>query len=123
MSEEHTLSKTGKRFGAAALGLLQDHLELFGIELKEQKERSSELLLLVGFALISGLMLIIGLSALIVVAFWDSHRYWAMGGVCFFYFIVFAFSLLKLRSNLKSEHLPFEASLEELKRAREQLLP
>ncbi|MDM1707706.1 phage holin family protein [Thiopseudomonas alkaliphila] len=123
MSNEHTLSQSGKRFGAAALGLLHDHVELFSIELQEQKERSSQLLLLIGFALISGLLLIVGLSTWVVIAFWDTHRYWAIGGVCLLYFVIFAASLLRLRNTLKSEHTPFESSLAELKRAREQLLP
>ena len=33
-----------QRLGAAALGLLHGHVELFGIELQEQKERSLQAL-------------------------------------------------------------------------------
>ena len=41
-------SSTSKRLGAAVLGLLHSHVELFGIELQEQKARTVSLLLFAG---------------------------------------------------------------------------
>ena len=46
---------TGKRLGAAVLGLLHSHIELFGIELQEQKGRTLRLLLFAGLALVFAL--------------------------------------------------------------------
>ena len=48
MSIGETGSSTGttsRRLGAAVLGLLHSHVELFGIELQEQKARTVSLLL------------------------------------------------------------------------------
>lgn len=39
-----------RRFGAAFLGLLHGHVELFGIELQEQKANTLRLLLFAGLA-------------------------------------------------------------------------
>ena len=46
-----------RRLGASLLGLLQGHVELFGIELQEQKTHSLYLLLLGGLTLIFAIML------------------------------------------------------------------
>ena len=44
-----------RRFGAAFLGLLHGHVELFGIELQEQKANTLRLLLFAGLALVFAL--------------------------------------------------------------------
>ena len=46
-----------QRLGAAALGLLHGHVELFGIELQEQKARTVSLLLFAGLALVFALLI------------------------------------------------------------------
>ncbi len=51
-------SASGKRLGAAALGLLHSHIELLGIELQEQKGRTLRLLLFAGLALVFALLLL-----------------------------------------------------------------
>jgi len=47
---------TSRRLGAAVLGLLHSHVELFGIELQEQKARTVSLLLFAGLALVFALL-------------------------------------------------------------------
>ena len=67
MSIGETGSSTGttsRRLGAAVLGLLHSHVELFGIELQEQKARTVSLLLFAGLALVFALLLLVGLSTL-----------------------------------------------------------
>ncbi len=64
-------SASGKRLGAAALGLLHSHIELFGIELQEQKGRTLSLLLFAGLALVFALLLLTALSGLLLVLLWD----------------------------------------------------
>ena len=65
---------SGKRLGAALLGLLHSHIELFGIELQEQKARTLSLLLFAGLALVFALLLLTALSGLLLVLLWDSYR-------------------------------------------------
>ncbi|MFC0710312.1 phage holin family protein [Azorhizophilus paspali] len=111
-----------KRFGDALLGLLQNHLELLGIELQEEKAYVFRLFLFASLSLLFGLMLLIGLSAAVVVAFWDEHRLTAIFALCLVYGLALLFCVARaLKLAQRSEH-PFQATLEELARNRE-LLP
>jgi uncharacterized membrane protein YqjE len=67
-------SSSTRRLGAAVLGLLHSHVELFGIELQEQKARTVSLLLFAGLALVFALLLLVGLSTLVLILFWDTYR-------------------------------------------------
>ena len=78
-------SASSRRLGAAFLGLLHSHVELFGIELQEQKARTVSLLLFAGLALVFGLLLLVGLSGLVLIVFWDTYRLPAIIGLCVFY--------------------------------------
>ncbi len=112
-----------RRFGGALLGLLHGHLALFGEELKEQRSLSLQLLVLTGLGLVFGLLLLIGLSAALVIGFWDSHRLTVIIALCAFYGVGLLACLFALLHRLRTAPAPFSASLEELARDREQLLP
>lgn len=112
-----------RRLGAAFLGLLHGHVELLGIELQEQKARTVQLLLLAGLALVFALLLLIGLSTLILLLFWDSYRLQAATGLCLFYIAGGALCAWRLYQLLSDESSPFSATLDELARDRERLLP
>lgn len=112
-----------KKLGGVAVGLLQSHLELLGIEFQEEKSRSFQLFLFAGVALIFGLLLLVGLSAALMIYFWDSHRMLAAIGLCALYGCGLLFALLRARSLLQRGETPFQTTLEELARTRENLLP
>ena len=112
-----------RRFGAAFLGLLHGHVELFGIELQEQKANTLRLLLFAGLALVFALLLLIGLSALVLILLWDSYRLAGIIGLCVFYLVAALFCAMRLKSAIFDESSPFESTLEELANDRERLLP
>lgn len=112
-----------KRLSAAFLGLLHSHVELFGIELQEQKNRSLNMLLFAGLALVFALLLLLGLSALVLILVWDSYRLAGVIGLCGFYAVATLFCALRLRDAITDETSPFSATLEELARDRERLMP
>ncbi|MFJ2334902.1 phage holin family protein [Pseudomonas helleri] len=112
-----------RRLGAAFLGLLHSHVELLGIELQEQKARTVSLLLFAGLALVFGLLLLLGLSALVLIVLWDSYRLPGIIGLCIFYTLAAAFCGLRLKAAVFDESSPFNATLEELAKDRERLLP
>lgn len=112
-----------RRLGAAFLGLLHGHVELLGIELQEQKARTVQILLLAGLALVFALLLLIGLSTLVLLLFWDSYRLEAAIGICLFYIAGSLLSAWRLYQLLSDESSPFSATLDELARDRERLLP
>ncbi|MEG0859378.1 MAG: phage holin family protein [Pseudomonas sp.] len=118
-----TTSASSKRLGAAVLGLLHGHVELFGIELQEQKARTLSLLLFAGLALVFALLLLVALSALVLVLLWDSYRLAGVIGLCVFYGLAALFCALRLKAAVYDESSPFSSTLEELAKDRERLLP
>ncbi|MBH9316305.1 phage holin family protein [Pseudomonas aeruginosa] len=112
-----------RRLGAAFLGLLHGHVELFGIELQEQKANTLRLLLFAGLALVFALLLLVGLSLLVLIVFWDTNRLAAALGLCLFYVIGSLFCGWRLYQSINDESSPFSATLEELANDRERLLP
>ena len=116
-------SSSSRRLGAAFLGLLHSHVELFGIELQEQKSRTVSLLLFAGLTLVFALLLLIGLSALVLIVLWDSYRLSGIIGLCLFYTLAAVFCGLRLKAAIFDESSPFNATLEELANDRERLLP
>lgn len=112
-----------RRLAGALLGLVHGHVALFSEELKEQQARTVTLLILTGLCVLFGLMLIIGVSAALLILFWDTHRILVISLLCLFY----ASGLLgcgwNLVQRMRDAPAPFSASLEELARGREQLLP
>lgn len=124
MTEESDSPRSSpRRLGAAFLGLLHSHVELLGIELQEQKARTVSLLLFAGLALVFGLLLLIGLSALILILVWDSYRLAGIIGLCVFYTLAAIFCGLRLKAAVFDDSSPFNATLEELAKDRERLLP
>ncbi len=121
--ESTASSSSTRRLGAAFLGLLHSHVELFGIELQEQKARTVSLLLFAGLTLVFALLLLVGLSALVLILFWDSGRLAAIIGLCIFYSLAALFCALRLKMAIGDESSPFQATLEELANDRERLLP
>ncbi|MGY2289639.1 phage holin family protein [Pseudomonas sp. SDO528_S397] len=114
---------SSRRLGAAVLGLLHSHVELFGIELQEQKARTVSLLLFAGLALVFALLLLVGLSALVMILVWDTYRLTGIISLCVFYTLAAAFCGLRLKAAVFDESTPFHATLEELANDRERLLP
>ncbi|MGA6104261.1 phage holin family protein [Pseudomonas solani] len=112
-----------RRLGAAFLGLLHSHVELFGIELQEQKANTLRLLLFAGLSLIFALLLLVALSALLLVLFWDSARIETISGLCLFYFLLTGYCAWRLKQAVDDESSPFSATLEELAQDRERLMP
>jgi uncharacterized membrane protein YqjE len=112
-----------KRLGGAAVGLLQSHLELLGIEFQEEKSRTFQLFIFSGLSLIFGLLALIGISAAILIHFWDSHRLLAAGGLALVYGLGLLLSVAKVLQLVRQGETPFHATVEELSRNREQLLP
>lgn len=121
--ENQTPGSSSRRLGAAILGLLHGHVELFGIELQEQKARTLSLLLFAGLALVFALLLLTALSALLLVLLWDSYRLAGIIGLCVFYGAAALFCGLRLKAAVHDEASPFSATLEELAKDRERLLP
>jgi uncharacterized membrane protein YqjE len=103
----------------SAFALLQTRLELFGIELAEEKERLFAVLFLGLAALILGLMALIGLTALIAVVFWDTYRWQMLTAITIVYALAALVCAWRARIGLRNAPLVFEATLEQFEKDRE----
>lgn len=112
-----------KKLGGAVVGLLQGHLELFGMELHEERSRVFRLFLLASISLILALLILVGLSAAVVIAFWDSNPIVAILILCLIYALVMTLCLIRAIRLARESATPFKATVEELARNQERLLP
>lgn len=112
-----------RRLGAAFLGLLQGHVALLAHELEDQRNQALRALLLGGLCLAFALLLLMGLSAVLLILYWESHRLTVAIGLCLFYGSGLLACGAWLLTSLRNAEPPFSASLEELQRDREQMLP
>ena len=112
-----------KRLGGALFGLAQGHLELIAIELQEEKSRSFRLLLFSGLSLVFGLLALLGVSAVVLIAAWQHYRLHAAIGLSLLFLIALALCVSKARALARAGQSPFQATLQELARDKERLLP
>lgn len=99
---------------ATAIATLRTRLELATVEFEEQRERTKIVLVLVVIATVFFCFALVALSALVVVAFWDSYPLAALGGIVVFYAVIGAIALVALKRNAFPR--PFEATLQQLER-------
>lgn len=105
-----------KRLAASLLGLLHNRLQLFSVELQEEKYRLIQALLwLVGGVVFVFLGLALGVGAVALAV----HREWGVAGLLVFAFVLLlagALLLATMWNRLKSGGTPFSATIEELKK-------
>lgn len=120
---EHDFSNTSRRLGAAAMDILSDHAELLALELQEQKRNSSQQLIWLGLTAACFFMLFLTLNGLIVVLFWQPYKHLLLLAMLLFYAVLGALCFWRVKSNQRNSQAPFSATLQELKKTKEQLLP
>ena len=69
------------------------------------------------------MLILVGLSAAIVIAFWDSNPIAAILILCALYAIALVICISRATHLAKESASPFQATVEELARNRERLLP
>jgi uncharacterized membrane protein YqjE len=106
---------------ATAIGIGRTRLELLTVELREELQRTAELLIwgAVGLLAAGGGVLFAGLA--IIFAFWDTHRILAAVLVTASYFALATVAVLLVRSRLRSRPGFLQATLGELARDEDQL--
>jgi uncharacterized membrane protein YqjE len=124
MSElgEQGLRPAVARFAAGAIGLLRARAELASVELSEASEHVQRRLLFAFGGAMLVLFGVLGLGALIVVLFWETHRLAAILVVSLALLGVGAALLLKAKSMGRELGTPFAATLAELEKDRAWLL-
>jgi len=120
---DQSFSETSRRLGAATLDLLSDHAELFALELQEQKNHSSQQLIWIGLIAACGFMLFLLLNGLLIVLLWHQYEHWLLVAMSAFYTVSGLLCIWRMKSAQSHIQAPFSASLQELKKTKERLLP
>lgn len=105
------------------LGLLSIHVQLFGVELQEEKERIAELAALGACALVLFAMGLLLVTLLIVAAMWDSYRLQTIAGLTLLYAGLGVAALVTIRRKLSAHPNPFAATAAELEKDLKRLQP
>lgn len=96
------------------LGTLQDRLELFSVELQEEKFRLIQTFIWISAAVCAGMLAITFASLTLVYVFWDSGRLAVLGGLTAFYAGVLTATIIGFRRFIARQPIPFAASRQEL---------
>jgi uncharacterized membrane protein YqjE len=88
-----------RRLAATALGIVQNRLELLTLELREERARVVSLLIWFAMLVISVFMVMMAVTFLFVVAFWD-HAFWVLLAFSFFYLSCALTAILVIKSRL-----------------------
>ncbi|HQX05462.1 MAG TPA: phage holin family protein [Zoogloea sp.] len=117
------LGESLKGLADSGLATLQTRLELFSVEIKEEKLRAGGFLfdtvlaaLFIGFG-------VVFLMAFLTVLFWDSHRLLALGLGTTGLFIAGVWAATRAAGRLRSGSRLFASSLAEIAQDREALRP
>jgi uncharacterized membrane protein YqjE len=105
--------------GDCLIASLQDRLELFAVELQEEKFRLIQVLIWITAAIFTAAMVVLFASLTVVYLFWETARLAALAGLTLFYGAVLVGLLLGFRRYLARQPKPFAATLNELKEDRE----
>ena len=104
-----------RSIGPSLISLLRTRLELFGIELAEEKARAAQMAVLGALALLFAGLTLLLINVLVLAWFWDSHRYIAIAGLVAFHGAGVVVCIGKLRAMLASRPPMFEATMADLK--------
>lgn len=107
-----------RTLGDALLGTVQDRLELFSIELQEEKFRLIQTFVWICAAVFTGMMAITFASLTLVYLFWESARLAVLGGLTVLYAGALAAILVAFRRFLARQPRPFAATRQELEEDR-----
>jgi len=105
------------------LGSVHDRLELFSIELQEEKLRIFRILILINAAIFSAFLALIFFSLVIVYLFWDTARIEVLCGFTILYAAACFLFVRAIKKFVASQPTPFEATRHELAADRETLDP
>ncbi|WP_018078660.1 phage holin family protein [Thiobacillus denitrificans] len=126
MSEETPEGSKGlfdslKGLAASLITIVHTRIDLLSMDLEEERERLLSVLVLMLVALFCLSVGVLLLAILVAIAFWDSHRLLALGGLTGIFLAGGAVAFGVARYKLKTKPKLFAASLAELSKDRQQL--
>jgi uncharacterized membrane protein YqjE len=108
------LIESFRLLGDSLMASVQDRLELFSVELQEEKFRLIRTFLWISAALFTGMMTVMFASITLVYLFWESARLFVLGGLTLLYAAALVTIVVVFRRFLARQPRPFAATLEEI---------
>lgn len=102
------------RLGGTVVALLRTRLELATVEFEEERERATELLVLVFCCVLLTLFSLLFASVFVIAWYWDTYRMSAIGAVTLFYVALAVATFMRLQRRRRDKPAPFAATLAEL---------
>jgi uncharacterized membrane protein YqjE len=103
-----------RALGDSLLGTVQDRLELFTVELQEEKLRLIQTFIWISAALFMGMMAVMFASLTLVYIFWESARLAVLGGLAVLYAGALVAIVVAFRRFIARQPNPFSATLHEI---------
>ncbi len=103
-----------RTLGDGLMASVQDRLELFSLELQEEKFRLIQTFIWISAALFTGMMTVMFASLTLVYFFWESARLAVLGGLTLLYAGSLVAIIIAFRRYLARQPKPFAATLEEI---------
>lgn len=103
-----------RALGDGLLGMVEGRLELFALELQEEKFRLIQTFIWISAAVFTGMMAITFASLTLVYLFWESARLGVLVGLTVLYAGALAAIIVALRRFLARQPAPFVATRQEI---------
>jgi uncharacterized membrane protein YqjE len=110
-----------RRLASNAMGAVQNRIELFALELREEKNQAVNVLIWVCAAVLCGLMALVAVTAAVILFVPEDKRAYAAGGFAVLYLALAVAAYLKARGLMKDETPPFSATIDEFQKDQEWL--
>lgn len=102
---------------ASLVQLVHNRVELFGLEIAQEKDRGLRIFTQAAMAAIFLLLSVALITFLLVAIFWDTHyRLWVLAGLGVSYGLIGLVMLLRAKSNMSAFEHAFTATVDELRR-------
>jgi uncharacterized membrane protein YqjE len=107
-----------RSLGDGLLASVEDRLELFAVEVQQEKFRLIQMEFWIWGVIFSGMMAITFASLAMVYLFWESARVAVLGGLAVMYSVAFVVIIISFRRFLIRQPLPFEGTLRAIREDR-----
>ncbi len=101
------------------LGALHNRVELFAVELKEEKQNILELVICVAIALFFGMMALVLFTATVILLFEGAARLYAVGAFFILYVMGGLAAWSRAKARIKESSLPFSETIGEMRKDRQ----
>ena len=114
MSSPSGLLGSFRGLADGVVGSLRDRLELFALEVQEEKHRLIQIAVWISAIVVLALLTLVFVSGALLVVFWETARVPVAVGLAAFYALGFAAAVLGFKRYLRRQPRPFAATLAEL---------